>query len=149
MVDSGKEHEVFRAACELFETNCDWTVFFRDVLGNEGCVARAFPTAEAVDAFKRTEQYAAIQQMLAKLRAKSGNGPSAKESNRVITVRLPQSMHEALMREAELRGTSMNKLCISKLLQVVDDELIPKDRTEARRAEPTHSEPHFAATAAG
>jgi hypothetical protein len=45
----------------------------------------------------------------------------------VITVRLPKSLHESLRAEAHDRHTSMNKLCISKLLQVVDGELVPSE----------------------
>jgi predicted HicB family RNase H-like nuclease len=45
----------------------------------------------------------------------------------VITVRLPKSLHESLRAEAHDRRTSMNKLCISKLLQVIDDELVPAE----------------------
>ena len=41
---------------------------------------------------------------------------------RVITVRLPESLHEALKAEAVDHKTSMNKLCISKLLQALIDE---------------------------
>jgi hypothetical protein len=40
-----------------------------------------------------------------------------KESIRVITVRLPASLHEALKDEAHQRKVSMNKLCINKLVQ--------------------------------
>lgn len=46
---------------------------------------------------------------------------------RVITVRLPKSLHEALKTEAYGRKTSMNQLCISKLLQVIDAEMVPTE----------------------
>ena len=67
--------------------------------------------------------------MLAKLRERSVGTPVPDdlEPTRVITVRLPKSLHEALRAEAHERRTSMNKLCISKLLQVVDEQLIPTD----------------------
>ena len=45
----------------------------------------------------------------------------------MITVRLPKSLHESLRTEAHEKRTSMNKLCISKLLQMIDTELIPGD----------------------
>ncbi|MBM4004525.1 MAG: toxin-antitoxin system HicB family antitoxin [Planctomycetes bacterium] len=58
----------------------------------------------------------------------SGNGaPSLTASvdddnkpTRVITVRLPRSLHEALKDEAKNRSTSLNQLCVAKLLQVID-----------------------------
>ena len=49
------------------------------------------------------------------------------EPTRVVTVRLPKSLHESLRVEAFEHHTSMNKLCISKLLQIIDDELVPAD----------------------
>ena len=64
---------------------------------------------------------------VAKLRER-GNAPvDENEPTRVITVRLPKSLHESLRTEAHEKRTSMNKLCISKLLQMIDDELIPGD----------------------
>ena len=59
--------------------------------------------------------------MVAGLRTrKAGSGKN--EPTRVITVRLPESLHEALKAEASDHNTSMNKLCISKLLQVLVEE---------------------------
>ena len=53
------------------------------------------------------------------------------EPTRVITVRLPKSMHEYLRTEAHDLRTSMNKLCISKLLQVIEEDMIPNEGTAA------------------
>ena len=49
------------------------------------------------------------------------------EPTRVITVRLPKSLHEALRVEAHEHRTSMNKLCISKLLQFIDGQQVPAE----------------------
>ena len=52
----------------------------------------------------------------------------AREHNlRDITVRLPRSMHEMLRVEAHEHRTSMNKLCISKLLQLIDGTGVPTE----------------------
>jgi predicted HicB family RNase H-like nuclease len=77
--------------------------------------------------FEMSSEYAEIQQMLAKLREKSADEAEGREPTRVITVRMPKSLHESLRQEAHSRRTSMNKLCISKLLQVISEELIPAD----------------------
>ena len=55
------------------------------------------------------------------------------EPTRVITVRIPQSLHEALRIEAFEHRTSMNKLCISKLLQFVDSDNVPTALSEKRQ----------------
>ena len=124
-----KEQEVYRIAHELFSQSPDWVTFFREVLGLEGIVKQAYPSVEELANFERTTEYSEIQQMLAKLRERSAAVPVPDdlEPTRVITVRLPKSLHEALRHEAHERRTSMNKLCISKLLQVVDEQLIPTD----------------------
>jgi predicted HicB family RNase H-like nuclease len=102
----------------------DWINFFREVLGTDGIVRKMFPTPEELAAFEKTEEYAAIQQMVTQLRKQSGDS-SENEPTRVITVRLPKSVHEALKSEAHLHQTSMNQLCISKLLQLIDKDFVP------------------------
>lgn len=127
MSDAGREDEVYRAARELFDQGPDWVTFFREVLGVTGVVRRHFPTREALSTFEKTETYIKIQQMLSKLRERTAEVPAPEEPTAVITVRLPKSMHEALRNEAHEYRTSMNKLCISKLLQFIDQELVPAD----------------------
>lgn len=118
--------EVFRVASDLYHQNPDWVTFFREVLGLDGIIRQVYQDPAALNHFESTDEYQQIQQMLAKLREREGEGPGGpKEPTRVITVRLPKSLHESLRAEAHERHTSMNKLCISKLLQVVDDQLVP------------------------
>ncbi|RIK80507.1 MAG: hypothetical protein DCC67_09290, partial [Planctomycetota bacterium] len=86
--------------------------------------------------------------LLVKLREKRPSADTESEPTRVITVRLPKSMHEALRHEAHDLRTSMNKLCISKLLQVIDEELIPSERTSAS-ASTTSNASNSAASSVG
>ena len=113
-----------RVAAEMYQQQPDWITFFREVLGVDGIIRKLFSSAEELAAFEKTEEYAEIQQMLARLRERSGANADGKEPTRVITVRLPKSLHESLRAEAHDRKTSMNQLCISKLLQVIDGELV-------------------------
>lgn len=122
---STKYQEVFQVANTLFEQHPDWVTFFREVLGIDGLIRKAFPSVDSLAEFEKTHHYIAIQQMLVKLRERSAAGGDGQEPTRVITVRLPKSLHESLRTEAHERHTSMNKLCISKLLQVIGEELIP------------------------
>jgi predicted HicB family RNase H-like nuclease len=108
----------------MYQQQPDWITFFREVLGVDGIIRKLFSSAEDLAAFEKTEEYAEIQQMLARLRERSGANADGKEPTRVITVRLPKSLHESLRAEAHDRKTSMNQLCISKLLQVIDGELV-------------------------
>lgn len=113
-----------RVANEMFSHQPDWITFFREVLGVDGLIRRLFTTPEELAAFEKTQEYADIQMMLAKLRERTGSAADGKEPTRVITVRLPKSLHESLKTEAYDRKTSMNQLCISKLLQVIDGEFV-------------------------
>ena len=111
-----------RIAAEMFHQQPGWVTFFREVLGVDGLVRRLFPAPDEMAAFEQSEEYNDIQQMLVKLRERTA-GADGKEPTRVITVRLPKSLHESLRVEAHDRKTSMNQLCISKLLQVIDGQL--------------------------
>ena len=127
MTTTERCEEVQRTARELFAERPDWVTFYRRILGLYGTVRRHYPTREALDDFEQTEAFRRIQQMLRKLREQGPVPESAEEPTKVITVRLPKSMHEALRVEAHEHHTSMNKLCISKLLQFVDNKIIPKE----------------------
>jgi predicted HicB family RNase H-like nuclease len=113
---------------ERWEKETDWVVFYREVLGVGGLLEELFKSSEERHKFGQTDEYVKIQQALAKLREKSSKAKdTSDESTRVITVRLPESLHEALRNEAYHYKTSMNQLCISKLLQLIDGELVPSD----------------------
>ncbi|HEY6563270.1 MAG TPA: toxin-antitoxin system HicB family antitoxin, partial [Pirellulaceae bacterium] len=122
-----KAREVHRIASELYRQQADWVTFFRKIMGVDGVIRRMFTTPTELNTLEQSEEYIQIQQMLAKLRERGGAAADESEPTRVITVRLPKSLHESLRTEAHEKKTSMNKLCISKLLQVIDEELIPSD----------------------
>lgn len=125
-VSRNNQHDqVFRASRALYSKQPNWVDFYREVLGLEGLVHRAFPTPTSLAEFEQSDDYAEIQQMLTQLRRNRFADSNGEEPTRVITVRLPKSMHEALRIEAYDHHTSMNKLCISKLLQRIDDEMVP------------------------
>ncbi|HEV2968770.1 MAG TPA: toxin-antitoxin system HicB family antitoxin [Pirellulales bacterium] len=109
----------------LFDQQKDWATFFREVLGTSGIVHQLYPDTESRMEFEQTPEYNELQQMLTKLRDRNGQPPPEDEATRVITVRIPKCLHESLKTEAHSRKTSMNQLCISKLVQRIDAEMIP------------------------
>ncbi len=125
MTETNTATEVLRTAEVLFSQEPDWVTFFRKILGLGGAIRQACPTRKSLAEFEQTDAYARVQQMLAKLRERQSDAPSPQEDTKVITVRLPKSLHEALREESHEYGTSMNKLCISKLLQFIDHGLVP------------------------
>jgi predicted HicB family RNase H-like nuclease len=116
-----KTHEVYQRALAVYGRSKEWVTFFRDVVGLEGVIRKFFPKEEERAAFERTTEFAEIKKMLKTLRERSNNPNETSEATHVITVRLPKSLHEALKNEAHQRQTSMNQLCISKLLQMIEE----------------------------
>ena len=113
---------VLQAAKQLFRGRPDWVTFFREVLGVNGAARSVFPNQAEYALFEQSLEFTDIQTMVASLRTKKANFGGKNEATRVITVRLPESLHEALKAEVAVHKTSMNKLCISKLLQALVEE---------------------------
>jgi predicted HicB family RNase H-like nuclease len=127
MIGIEKQTEVKRIAEQLFAQKPDWVTFYRETLGLRGVVRHVFPSREALAAFEQTEAYEQILQLLTRLREEDSVAADGEEPTRVITVRLPKSLHETLREEAHEHRTSMNKLCISKLLQIIDNDRVPAE----------------------
>jgi predicted HicB family RNase H-like nuclease len=121
--------QILNTARQLYEQEPDWVTFFREVLGVDGMIRTTFTSLDDLAAFERSPEFEQIQKWLVKLREQRTSTDSESEPTRVITVRLPKSMHEYLRTEAHDLRTSMNKLCISKLLQVIEQDLVPTERT--------------------
>lgn len=122
-----RKEKVYREASELYSRNPDWVTFFREIIGLNGLIRRSYPTPDSLAEFERTQTYAEILQLVTSLRRRKMGELEPQEPTRVITVRLPKSLHEALRVEAHEYRTSMNKLCISKLLQFIETELVPSE----------------------
>lgn len=81
-----------------------------------GLITRAYPTRTERLAFMKTDQYRAIRQLLRDSIERHGlvEGATPKKSGRFV-VRLPESLHAALEREAGDEGVSLNQLVVAKL----------------------------------
>ncbi len=120
-----QRREAVSQALKLSRAARDWEIFFKQVMGVDGLIYNLFPSAEQRRQFETTTEYIEIQHILAEMRSRpqKRNLPD-REKTRMITVRLPESLHTALMQESRELNTSMNKLCISKLLQIIDKQLV-------------------------
>jgi hypothetical protein len=140
-----KHFEILRIAEELYSKNPDWVTYYRELLGVEGIVRQTFLTQTQLEGFEQSEAYREIHYLLTKLREKKlskkdkGKEPTAGkpvveqveadgEDIQVITVRIPKSIHETLTEEAYQCRCSVNQLCISKLIQFIDSEMVPSDK---------------------
>ena len=125
LLDPGTDHAaaaVREVAERLHSMAPEWVVFFREVLGVDGIVRRTFNTPEALVRFECTPHYARIREMLDSLREQQRDRPAEREVQRVVTVRMPSSLHETLKAEADQLRVSINTLCISKLMKLIDGE---------------------------
>jgi predicted HicB family RNase H-like nuclease len=145
-----KHFEILKIAEDLYAKNPDWITYYRELLGVDGLVRQTFLTQNQLMEFEQSDAYREIHHLLMKLREKQfakkskeeqgkGKSQSVRPKNeedgeeiQVITVRIPKSVHETLIEEAYQCRASVNQLCISKLIQFIDSEMVPSDK-KARR----------------
>jgi hypothetical protein len=108
---------VLEEAKQQYAIAKSWVEFYRATLGNSGVVRRVFNAPEQRAKFERTAEYRQIIAWLNDLRERRSTSTDTEEPTRVITVRLPKSMHEQLRKEAHEHLTSLNQLCITKLVE--------------------------------
>lgn len=132
-LSSERKRQALLHAQQLFANKVDWLTYFREILGVDGIVRQLFPTQAEYLAFEATPEFAEIESQLFKLKSERRNPAPKVEPTRVITVRMPESLHEALRAEALDHQTSINKLCIAKLLQAISGEIAPPARRQESR----------------
>jgi predicted HicB family RNase H-like nuclease len=113
-----KEKRVLKVARDAARDSKDWVIVHNALFGLGGKCTELFPTQSDRTAFAQTEEFAEIMQILEKLQKKSkdpGFTSSLSRANGAMTVRLPRSMHAALLAEAKAEDVSLNQLCMAKL----------------------------------
>ncbi len=128
--------QAFDLANDLFGNAPTWVCFYRELMGGEGLIPQLFPSNEDFGNFLRCDQYYQIQMMLTALRSRDLPENDPNDPQRMITVRLPKSLHEALCDEAIRLGISVNRLCISRMLQLLDPKMIPETGIKPRGRKP-------------
>lgn len=128
--------EVVRVAIEAFAKTSSWVEFYRAILGPDGVARKLFKGADQNRFWETTPEFFQIQEMLTAIRSHDELKSDSVEPLRMITIRLPLSMHEALKLESKERNTSINKLCLSKLLNGIDQKLIPQEKGQIRGRKP-------------
>ena len=136
--------QAFDVANDLFGCAPNWICFYREMLGGSGLVHELFPGGGDFGRFLRTEQYHQIQLMLTALRSRDLPENDPNDPQRMITVRLPKSLHGAMCEEAGRLGISVNRLCISRMLQLLDPKMIPETQSKPRGRKPRLGNPQSA-----
>ena len=106
-----------RPAAELLEfararaATSTWSELHNAVYGVGGKLGELFPTQSARTAFAKCREFKAVADLIGSLRGLSEKEmPSGK-----FVLRLPASLHAALLVEAKSEGVSLNQLCMAKL----------------------------------
>ena len=85
---------------------------------------------------EKQQEIAELQEMVAAVRSQDSSKGDSAEPERMITIRLPKSLHDSLRIEADDLNLSINKLCISKLLQRIESRFVPVQQGRRRGRRP-------------
>lgn len=127
---------VLRMAEEAFAKTGSWVIFYREMLGCDGIVSRLYETKESRRYFETTPEFAELLEMVAAIRSQDDAKAGTHEPARVITVRMPRSLHEATIREADELELSINNYCLTKLLQPANAKFTPVESGKRRGRRP-------------
>lgn len=109
--------QLLQFAQKRAETAADWLELHSALFGIEGKANALFPTLADRALLQRTSEYNQILALMDSMPrlASKGMGQLISTANGAISVRLPRSIHAALLAEAKAEGVSLNQLCLSKL----------------------------------
>lgn len=131
-----RRRQVVEIASELFGVAPTWIAFFREVIGVNGIARTLFPSHEAYSQYEASEEHSRVLEMLTELRSRDMPENDPSEQQRMITVRISKCMHDWICDEANRLQVSVNKLCISRLLQRLDEQMIPVSQQKRRGRKP-------------
>jgi predicted HicB family RNase H-like nuclease len=96
----------------------DWVELHNGLFGISGKANELLTSESERTAFSRTKECKQILALLDGLPAPPVKdfGELLATANGAISVRLPRSVHAALLAEAKAEGVSLNQLCLSKLV---------------------------------
>ncbi|MCF7961687.1 MAG: HNH endonuclease [Pirellula sp.] len=123
---------VLKTSEVLFGVTPTWTAFYKETLGADGLVRAMFPEKNELEEFQKSDEYSKVLKMLTVLRSRDLPEIGPGELQRMITIRVPKSMHDVICDEANALDISVNKLCVSKLLTNVDLRTIPSKTVKLR-----------------
>ena len=106
-----KYNEALRFVEERAKTAKSWIALNNAFFGVGGKLSQLFPTREDCTAFSQSDQYKRIQEIIeSSFDNSESDGPSGQ-----FRLRIPRTLHAALIEEARAEGISLNQLCLSKI----------------------------------
>jgi hypothetical protein len=115
---AAKARQLLEFAEQRAAQAADWLELHNALFGLGGKANELFTTEAERTAFSRTPECKRIFAMMDGLPtpAVKDFGELLATANGAISVRLPRSVHAALLAEARAEGVSLNQLCLSKLV---------------------------------
>lgn len=89
-----------------------WIDLSNALFGMGGKCGELFPNSSDRAQFAKTNEYKEISELLAGLPGPKSN---EEEASGQLRVRMPRSIHAALIEEAKVEGVSLNQLILSKI----------------------------------
>jgi hypothetical protein len=110
-----RARELLKVVRKLAQTTTmTWVDVNNAVYGPAGKFARLFPSTADRAAFARTKEAHEIDLLIDSL-PEPPVAPQEREFSGKFNVRVPKSLHAALVSEAEAEGVSLNQLVVAKL----------------------------------
>jgi hypothetical protein len=115
---AARARQVLEFAEQRAKEAADWIELHNSLFGIGGKATELFPTEAERTAFSRTPERKRISALMDTLPAPPVKGfvELLATANGAISVRLPRSVHAALLAEAKAEGVSLNQLCLAKLV---------------------------------
>ncbi len=115
---SSRSKQVLQFAEAKAKEVSDWLELHSALYDANGKASQLFPNEADRRAYMRTKEYKKVNALIESLpQPKSGAvREQISTANGAISVRLPRSVHAALLAEAEAEGVSLNQLCTAKLI---------------------------------
>ena len=114
-----KPQQALAHAQKLAEQGADVATFWNALFGVGGYCGRMFPTESERTAFAKSAEWRQVFELMGTLDDSELSDPEfaelAASTNGALSVRIPKSLHAALLREAKREGVSLNQLCAAKL----------------------------------
>ena len=100
-----------RYAQELRDKGATWEQAHNQLFGRGGRITQLFPSEQERAEFLKTPEADQVYAILGELPRPA---PQESASGKIL-VRVPKSVHAALLTESEQEGTSLNQLIVAKL----------------------------------
>jgi hypothetical protein len=113
-----KARQVLAFAEQRAPEVADWLALHFALFGVDGKATELFPTEAERKAFLRTAAYKRLLALMDRLPRPENKDirELISSANGAISVRLPRSVHAALLAEARAEGVSLNQFCVAKLI---------------------------------